>query len=87
MVSVPPTLMKSKILYLPGANTSSDAGSKGAIMEIEAETITAIAKGLVATPISVAASIAIGNTTKTDAALDIGWVSKTVMSIKPAIKP
>ncbi|MEO6691988.1 MAG: hypothetical protein ABIO44_06575, partial [Saprospiraceae bacterium] len=77
-VSMPPTLIKSRILYLPGANTKRDAGSKGAIIEMEADTITAMANGRGLIPNSIADCNAMGSTTKTDAAFDMGCVSKTV---------
>ena len=42
-VNIPPTLIKSTYLYLPGPYTKIHEGSKGVIKETEADNITATA--------------------------------------------
>src|SRR5690606_35871672 len=60
-------------------------GSKGVIMEMDAETIIEMAKLLGLASITWAVCIATGKTTRAAAALDMGWVKMTVSTIKLAI--
>lgn len=71
-VSKPPIAKKSFTLYLPGFNTKSEAGSKGVIIEIDAEIMMAMANALGSELKFLAVCMAIGNVTKAAAALLIG---------------
>src|SRR5690606_19573542 len=78
-----PTFKKSLNLYFPGAKTKIQEGSKGAISETEAPSITAIAKVRGSAFIMLAVSIATGKTTNAAAALLIGCVSNITKITKP----
>lgn len=82
-VSIDPFFIKSENLYLPGPYTNTQAGSRGAIKEQDAATVTPIMNVLGLAFIPVALWMAIGRTSSAAVTLDMGWVRKRVKRKNP----